>query len=238
MTSYRILLPFLAMQCSLSATVYSFPEQQGIVVKFVGPDEQTPLVYTKGVNIMQDFKHGYMTTANYFHKKGLYPVGIIIHNKSNEVVKISAASIGSQQRSVKDIIAHCLKFECPIGLNISIGTGLCWIGILQGARGVADDVMFLLFLLAINGACIAGGFLVDFYLYFAHYKDKARVLTSCILNEEISIKPGQKITKYVLLDSHQNGVDRAEAGVLNGLEFTVFNGDNTPRFNGTAQVSS
>src|ERR1700730_7745683 len=108
MTIHKIIAILLAMYSSISiTTVFSFEETQGVLVKFFSPDEPTPLFYTKGVDIMQDSVHGYMVTAKYFKTKGFYPVGIIIHNKSNDVVKISASSIGSQQRSVDDIVAQC-----------------------------------------------------------------------------------------------------------------------------------
>jgi hypothetical protein len=240
MAMNKICALLLIMHSSISlATVFSFQEQQGIVVKLVSPDGQTPLFYTKGVNVMQDFKHGYMVTAEYFHKKGLYPVGIIVHNKSNEVVKICAASIGSQQCPVFIIEARCLEqIEHVFGGTALVGVGSIWTGIFSvpnSFRGQGEDFLFLL---TASALCIAGGFATDWWWHCRDYQAKARLLTGCVLNEDIIIKPGQKIIKYVLLDKDKDGVDRAQVGVLNGLQFTVFNSDDTPCFTGTAQVSS
>ena len=239
MTIHKIIALFLAMHsCMSSAAVFSFPEQHGILVKLVSPDKRTPLFYTKGLNVTQDFKDGYMVTAQYFNERGFYPVGIIVHNKSDEVVTISAASIGSQQRSVNDIIEHCSKFEGNLAVPTFVGVVGIWAGIFQADNGRRMSGELFLLLLAASGLCIAGGFAVDLLWYSLHYQTKKRLLAGCILNEEITIKPGQKIIKYVLLDRYKDGFDRTVAGVLNGLEFTIFNSDNTPRFNCTAQVST
>jgi hypothetical protein len=217
------------------ATTLSFDETRGIAVTLVNPDAQTRLFYTKGFLCTPGPRdtNGFMVTAQYFKDKSFCPIGVIVHNKSNEIVKISATSVGSQQRSIDTVLSQCCGLNTlENDTRFFAGLALCLIAYSsllerapRGVRRTADS-----FWSVVIGGPLTVAFLSCFWLWCSnHSAAKARALSQYMLNEEVIIKPGQKVIRYILLDSCVDGMQRAENDVLNGLQFTVFNADGSPR---------
>jgi hypothetical protein len=244
MAVHKIVFILIAIYTGVAcASTIAFEEMAGVVVRFVDPDEQTRLFYAKGLTFTPGAlnTNGYMVTAQFFRNKGFYPVGIIVHNKSSEVIKISAQSVGSQQRCVDTILTQCCKYSV-LETDIRVLAGIClfcmaYCSLLErGARGRvrADSIWSMVIGMPLTAVALSC------YWRWHTQDNAAKVDALCehMLSKEIIIKPGQKIIRYVLLDSCHNGINRKEFGVLDGLQFTVFNADGSPRIVCKAQVAS
>jgi|GEM_PF-3333189 len=232
----KLMAMLVLLHASMScATTLSFKETQGVTVTFVNPDAQTRLFYTKGLTFtpVPHDKNGYMVTAQYFKDKNLCPIGVIVHNKSNEIIKISAASVGSQQGPMDTILSQCCRFK-SLENDTRIFAGIClffiaYTNLLERAprgHGPAADSVWSVMI----GMPLTAAILSCFWLSWA--KDsaaKVRALSQYMLNDELIIKPGQKVIRYILLDSSVNGVARVDSDIFGELEFTVFNADGLPR---------
>ncbi len=206
----------LSLQCMYTA------ERRDIYVKVVEYTATHQGVDMFDIGIWQGSTDlTYMIRPQFFTKRDIYPVGIIIHNKGAVPIKISAKSIC--EHDIWHLLQRCLvnNSEPMIATWLTGSLGIFVTGMINILE---RDMIQRLWGPVTKWALLISTLATSCALYSELHEQQLCIdaLSRHMLTADRIVRPGQKIITYTLFDRYQQGMDRAEFGGLSGIKLDLF----------------